>query len=88
LPTSAATYEYASVRFTEDKTCIVWPGGKTENVFELSGKAKFDGWNEHYPKGADFRMYWLTVAMNIMGKRGFELVHMEGPDVVMRRPLR
>jgi hypothetical protein len=38
-----------------------------------------------YPKGADYRMYWLTVAMNIMGKRGFELVSMSGSDVVMQR---
>jgi hypothetical protein len=47
---TGTAYEFASVRFTEHKTCIVWPGGKIENVFELSGKTKFDGWNEHYPQ--------------------------------------
>jgi hypothetical protein len=30
-------------------------------------------------------MYWLTIAMNIMSQRGFELAHMQDNDVVMRR---
>jgi hypothetical protein len=73
------------VRFTEEKTSIVWPDGAVENVMTLSGNQKFDNGNEKYPKGADYRMYWLTVAMNIMARRGFELAHMDGPDVVMQR---
>jgi hypothetical protein len=77
--------EYATVRFMTEKTSIVWPDGSVENVMATSGKTKFDDWGEKYPKGSDYRMYWLTVAMNIMGKRGFEFVHMDGPDVVMKR---
>lgn len=82
------TCEYASVRFMEERTSIVWPDGKVENVLELSGKTKFDNTREKYPKGADYRMYWLTIAMNIMAKRGFELAHMADNDVVMKRQVR
>lgn len=77
--------EYASVRFMEEKTSIVWPDGTVESVMAALGKQKFDNGSEKYPKGADYRMYWLTAAMNMMGKRGFEFVYMNGPDVVMRR---
>jgi hypothetical protein len=77
--------EYATVRFMEDRTSITWPDGTVENVIELSGKPKFPS-GDRYPKGADYRMYWLTVAMNIMAKKGYEFVHMEGADVVMSRP--
>jgi hypothetical protein len=77
--------EYASVRFMEERTSIVWPDGTVENVMALNGKQKFDNGSEKYPKGADYRMYWLTVAMNIMGQRGFDFVYMNGPDVVMKR---
>lgn len=77
--------EYGSVRFMEENTSIVWPDGTVENVMILSGKQTFNNKGEKYPKGADYRMYWLTVAMNIMGRRGFEFVHMNGPDVIMKR---
>lgn len=82
---SHPTFEYASARFMAEKTSIVWPDGSVENVLALSGKTKFDNGSEKYPKGTDYRMYWLTMAMNIMGKRGFELAHMADADVVMRR---
>ena len=78
--------EYASVRFMEERTSITWPDGTVESVFELSGKPKFQG-GDRYPKGADYRMYWLTIAMNIMAKKGYEFVHMDGADVVMSRSL-
>ncbi len=81
----APVIEYASVRFMEEKTSIVWPDGTAENVMAASSKLKLDNGNEKYPKGSDYRMYWLTVAMNMMGKRGFEFVYMNGPDVVMKR---
>lgn len=79
------SFEYASVRFMEDKTSIFWPDGSVENVMELAGKTKFQGTSEKYPKGTDYRMYWLTAAMNIMAKRGFELAHMHDHDLVMKR---
>jgi hypothetical protein len=87
-PKGASTrtiFEYATARFMEEKTSIVWPDGIVENVMLLNGKKKFDNGSEKYPKGADYRMYWLTVSMNIMGQRGFEFVHMEGHDLVMKR---
>ena len=82
---STPVVEYASVRFMDEKTSIVWPDGTVENVMASNGKQKFDNGGEKHPKGADYRMYWLTVAMNIMGKRGFDFVYMNGPDVVMKR---
>lgn len=78
-------FEYASVRFMEERTSIVWPDGSVENVLQLNGRTKFVNTGEKYPKGSDYRMYWLTIAMNIMGQRGFELAHMQDNDVVMRR---
>ncbi len=83
--TASPTFEYASVRFMEEKTSIVWPDGTVENVMALTGKRKFENGNEKYPKGADYRMYWLTVAMNVMAQRGFELAHMHENDAVMKR---
>lgn len=78
-------FEYATVRFMEERTSIVWPDGTVENVFALNGKTKFDNGNEKYPKGTDYRMYWLTVAMNIMAQRGFELALLADHDVIMKR---
>lgn len=82
---TGSRFEYASVRFMEERTSIVWPDGTVENVMTLAGKGKPGSPSEKFPKGSDFRMYWLTVAMNIMGQRGFELVHMHDADVVMVR---
>ncbi len=70
-------YEYATVRFMGADTSIIWPDGNTDKVTGLSSKAR--------PETADTRMFYLTLAMNIMGKKGFTLVHMEGSDVVMMR---
>lgn len=61
--------EFASVRFMEERTAIIWPDGSVQNVLEIMGDKKFPGTSEKYRKGADFRMYWLTTAMNVMGKR-------------------
>jgi hypothetical protein len=78
-PKVAVAYEYATVRFMEEQTSIVWPDGSVEKVVPTSGKKR--------PKEADYRMFWLTISMNIMGKKGFEFVYMDGPDVVMKRRL-
>ena len=83
-PGLSITFEYASVRFMEEKTSIVWPDGSLQNVMELSGKKKYPN-GEYYPKGSDYRMYWLTMAINIMGKRGFEFAFMNNDDVIMKR---
>ena len=80
----AAIGEYATVRFMEERTSIVWPDGTVENVMELVPKKKFEG-GEKYPKSSDYRMYWLTIAMNYMAQRGYELTHMNDRDVVMVR---
>jgi hypothetical protein len=70
-----------------DKTSIVWPDGTVDNVMNLFGKKNFDNGSEKYPKGSDYRMYWLTIAMNIMGKKGFEFAFMQDTDVVMKSEL-
>jgi hypothetical protein len=68
----------------EERTSIVWPDGTVENVMDLVPKKKFDG-GEKYPKGSDYRMYWLTIAMNHMAQRGYDLAHMNDRDIVMVR---
>ncbi len=76
-------FEYASVRFMGADTSIVWPDGSVDKVLALSG-------TKMHSKEADPRMYWLTVAMNIMGKRGFRFVGMSGDraDVFMMREVK
>lgn len=69
----------------EERTSIVWPDGKVENVMSLAGKPNFSNGTEKYPRNTDYRMYWLTVAMNLMAQRGFELAQMHDADVVMQR---
>jgi hypothetical protein len=34
--------EYASVRFMEERTSIVWPDGTVENVRGMAAKRQFD----------------------------------------------
>jgi len=70
-------YEYASVRWMGDRTSIIWPDGTTQKVVAFGGRRR--------PEGTDERAWYLTGAMNIMAKRGFEFVHMTSDDVVMRR---
>src|SRR5258708_32318709 len=70
-------YEYATARFMGADTSIIWPDGNTDKVIGLSSKAR--------PETADTRMFYLTLAMNLMGKKGFTFVHMEGNDAVMMR---
>ncbi|MGB0583065.1 MAG: hypothetical protein ACPGVU_25555, partial [Limisphaerales bacterium] len=80
----ANSFEYASARFMEQRTTIFWPDGTVQNVMDTKGKKKFPG-GEYYPKNTDYRMYWLTVAINMMSQRGYELVHMKDNDVLMKR---
>lgn len=68
----------------EERTCIIWPDGTVEAVMEIVPKKKFEG-GEKYPKNSDYRMYWLTMGMNVLSKQGFELAHMSDRDVVMVR---
>ena len=74
---AGTTLEYASVRWGGDKTSIIWPDGTTQKVVAFGGKRR--------PDGIDERAWYVTGAMNIMAKRGFELVHMGNEDVVMKR---
>jgi hypothetical protein len=80
--------EYATVRFAEERTSIVWPDGSVEKIMELIPQKKFNNGSERYPKDADYRMYWMTMAMNHMAQRGFEIVSLNDRDLVMKRSLR
>ncbi len=71
------TYEYASVRWSGDKTSIIWPDGTIQKVVAFGGKRR--------PDGIDERAWYFTSAMNIMAKNGFEFVHMGNEDIVMKR---
>jgi len=75
--TSATTNEFASVRFDNDSTCIVWPDGSVEKVTALAGKKESGS--------ADIRIWYLTVAMNLMAKKGFVVVYIDNRDVLMSR---
>jgi len=74
---AGAVYEYASVRWSGDKTSIIWPEGTTQRVIAFGGKKR--------PEGADERAWYLTGAINIMARRGFEFVYMSNDDVLMKR---
>lgn len=75
---TGTVYEYASVRWGGDKTSIIWPDGTTQKVVAFGGKRR--------PDAIDERAWYLTGAINIMAKKGFELAHMGNDDVLMRRP--
>lgn len=74
---SGPVYEYASVRWMGDKTSIIWPDGRVQKVIPFGGRKR--------PDATDERMWYLAGAMNIMGKKGFELAHMSNDDLVMKR---
>lgn len=74
---SPKQYEYATARFMGYNTSIVWEDGTVEKIVKTSGFK--------YPSNADFRMYMLTVAMNMMAKKGYQLIVLDGSDVIMRR---
>ena len=58
-------YEYASVRFMGgDKVVVVWPGGKVEPLSSLHTTKR--------PDIADQRLYYFTVALNLLSQQGFE----------------
>lgn len=70
-------FEYASARFDNDTTCIVWPDGSVEKVATTIGRKD--------PGTADIRIWYLTVAMNLMARKGFQVVYIDNKDVVMSR---
>lgn len=70
-------YEYASVRFDGEKTCIVWQDGSVDRVTSLIGTKDYEP--------ADKRIWYLTVAFNIMSKRGFEPSFFDNTDMTMVR---
>ncbi len=78
-------FEYATSHFDEENTAILWPDGTQERVADLNPRKKFDHGSEKYPRGADFRMYMLTTAMNLMAQRGYEIVSLNDRDLIMKR---
>jgi len=72
-------------RFMEERTSIVWADGTVEKGVPANAKKFANG--EIYPEGTDYRMYWLTIAMNMMAKKGYEFVYMDGADIVMKRAM-
>jgi len=73
---NSAVYEYATVRWAGDRTSIIWPNGTVEKVTPFGGKKR--------PETADERMWYLTGALNIMARRGFEPVHVATDDIIAR----
>ena len=83
--TSTVHYEYASVRYQGgQKTSIVWPDGRVEKISNLN--------NAKRPDTADERMFYLTIAVNLLAKQGFEFVNVpmlgNPDDIFARRAIR
>ena len=58
-------YEYASVRFMGgERVVVVWPSGKVEPLSNLLSTKR--------PDIADQRLYYFTVALNLLSQQGFE----------------
>src|SRR5215475_4715701 len=78
-------YEYASVRFMGgDKVVVVWPSGKVEPLSSLHTTKR--------PDIADQRLYYFTVALNLLSQQGFEpatipSVEPKPDDLFLRRPV-
>src|SRR5215469_2017972 len=66
--------EYASVRLAGDRTSIIWPDGTVQKVIAFGGQKR--------PEAADERMWYLTGALNIMGRRGFEPIHFSNDEII------
>jgi hypothetical protein len=79
------TYEYASVRFVPGgRTIIMWPDGTTDKLGDLNTTKD--------PDNVDERLYYLTLAVNLLAQKGFEPALIpslppDGNDVWMRRSL-
>ena len=79
----SARYEYASVRFMGgEKAVIVWPDGKVESLATLHSAKR--------PDIADQRLYYFTIALNLLSQKGFEpaaipSVEPKPDDLFMRR---
>ena len=69
--------EYASVRFDGELTCITWQDGSVQKVSNDSKSREIGN--------ADPRIWHLTVAMNIMSKKGFVAIYIDNRDVMMMR---
>jgi hypothetical protein len=82
-PVKPLVYEYASIRFMGgQRTCITWPDGTVEKLSSLSTQKR--------PETADERMFYLTIAVNILAKRGFEFTNVPmlgNPDDIFGRKL-
>ncbi len=74
-------YEYATARFMAgNKTCIVWP----DRSVELLAKK-----GERRPDETDERMFWMSVVLNTLAKKGYEPIpspmQSTVDDIVARR---
>jgi len=78
-------YEYATVRFMGGgRTSFVWPDGKVEKLIDLNPAKR--------PDTADERMFYLTIAMNVLAQKGFEpatipSLETHTDDIWVRRPI-
>ncbi len=78
-PAGHAGYEYATIRWDgRDNTHIIRTGGRVEFIGPELRKAP-------KPGNADDRSFFMNVAMNGLGKDGFEFVGMTPDEIVMRR---
>src|SRR5438045_197831 len=61
-------YEYASVRYMGgQQTTFNWPDGTSEKLSSLSKVKR--------PNNSDERMFYLTIAVNILASKGYEFIN-------------
>jgi hypothetical protein len=76
---AGGTVEYATIKWAgRDNTHVVLPGGKVEFLGpQFRNFAK--------PDRTDDRAFYMNLAINALGKQGFELAGMSSDEIVMRR---
>jgi hypothetical protein len=75
------TFEFATIRWDGDNTCVILPSGKVDFVGLQLKSIKV-------PDKVDQRAFYLNVTMNSLGKRGFEFggISGDGNTIIMKRP--
>src|SRR5438876_2796711 len=73
--------EFATIRWGgRDNTQLIRPNGKVEKLRALLEKYS-------RPDGTDDRAYYMNIAMNAVGKEGYDFAGMTSDEIVMKRPV-
>ena len=80
-PTTFQRVEFATIRWDgRNNTSLIRANGKVEKFRQVFEKAP------QRPDGVDERTYYMTIAMNVVAKEGFDFAAMTQEQIVMKRP--